>query len=67
MTPDWMEWDGWRWIAIAGAFALGRWSGWIARGRRERRLRRASAADVYTLARHPAWPPPREPTPEDRA
>lgn len=45
MAPEWMNWDGWRWIGLLGAYALGHWQGWSNRAVLEahRRLRAAQA------------------------
>lgn len=36
MTPEWMDWEGWRWVAMAGALLQGFWMGHVVGASRER-------------------------------
>lgn len=51
--PDWMNWGGWRWVAILGAFWLGVWFAWTTRAimaQADVRRYQAGAALVERLA-----------------
>jgi hypothetical protein len=39
MAPDWMDWDGWRWVSLVFTACIFFYFGWDARGTKERSRR----------------------------
>lgn len=39
MVPDWMDWEGWRWVSLIFTAGIFFYFGWDARGFRSRRDR----------------------------